>query len=347
MKFIRVVLLMLCALPLLTHASSPFSTIIFFGDSLSDVGNKHQVTTVLANASHQRLGIRAQSPYFKGRFSNHLVWTDYLWVHYFNDHLSPARQLIKGTLQFNNKLFFPFTISAHKGQNWAIGGAQAGSGYFKDIDVTTDDTLLGGAAVMPNIGQQIDDWAHKHTYFEGSELISIQGGANNLWFTLFGELNQNGEQAARLLLHHIDKLHRLGARHILVSNIPALEYAPLLSTHRAEAENFINTFNKVLASGIHMRQQDKLWQAVNIYYYDSHSAFQKIINTIHQHSRYTHQTLNITLTNYTDSAWNFTQNKIVDNPQQYLFWDGLHPTDAVHHLMANDIIQLLSTSANH
>lgn len=347
MKLIRAVFLFLSIIPILAVASSPFSKITFFGDSLSDTGNKHQVTAALAKASNLRIGIRAEAPYFNGRFSNHYVWTDYLWSHFFEGGLSSARQPVKGTLIFDNDLHLPFTINAHEGHNWAIGGAQVGPGYFKDIDVTTDVELLDGAVVMPNIGQQIDDWAKKNSYFERDELISIQGGTNNLWFTLFGDLNHNGKQAAELLLTHIDKLHRLGARHILVSNIPALEYAPLLAEHRAKAEKYINRFNTVLALGISERQQDKRWQAVNIYYYDSHTAFKKIMDAIDKQGQYNHRALNITLTNYTDSAWDFTQNTIVNNPQQYIFWDGLHPTDAVHHLIANDIIQRLPSLTRH
>ena len=63
--------------PLYAHAAD-FNTISNFGDSLSDIGNKHMITVDMSNKTSGNVGIRATDPNFNGRFSNGPVWTEYL-----------------------------------------------------------------------------------------------------------------------------------------------------------------------------------------------------------------------------------------------------------------------------
>lgn len=59
----------LLALPLAAQAGSmPFSRIVAFGDSLSDIGNFYRLTG----------GVLPPPPYDNGRFSNGPLWIEYL-----------------------------------------------------------------------------------------------------------------------------------------------------------------------------------------------------------------------------------------------------------------------------
>jgi len=41
------------------------------------------------------------------------------------------------------------------------------------------------------------------------------------------------------------------------------------------------------------------------------------------------------------SAWDWVNNKVADKPNAYAFWDGLHPSAAMHRLFAYEAEQLL------
>ena len=47
------------------------------------------------------------------------------------------------------------------------------------------------------------------------------------------------------------------------------------------------------------------------------------------------------LTNVTDSSISFILGTIADNPEQYLFWDILHPTTTTHQIIASDVYEQL------
>ena len=43
--------------------------------------------------------------------------------------------------------------------------------------------------------------------------------------------------------------------------------------------------------------------------------------------------------NSVDAAYNVNTGAVVPNPDQYVFWDGFHPTTSVHYLIAQLIYQ--------
>ena len=51
-------------------------------------------------------------------------------------------------------------------------------------------------------------------------------GTNNLWFTLFGDLNQTGDKAASYALADVKALIDAGAKQILAANLPNFVDAP-------------------------------------------------------------------------------------------------------------------------
>lgn len=116
-------------LPLKAMAAN-FSQIYVFGDSLSDTGNSFNAT-----------GIPPSPPYFQGRFSNGLVWTEYLA----NDlGLTPQRQT-----------------------NYAFGRANTGNNNTP------------GVQGSPRLQQQIDSFKATNTSADPNALYVVWAGAND------------------------------------------------------------------------------------------------------------------------------------------------------------------------
>jgi phospholipase/lecithinase/hemolysin len=104
-----------------TVYANPFSSLVIFGDSLSDVGNTSQAS----------FGFYPGSAYFQGRFSNGPVYTETL---------------------FADLGFGPIARSTAGGNDFAYGGAQtSGTGgtegaFIEDVDEQVND-FLGSRAV--------------------------------------------------------------------------------------------------------------------------------------------------------------------------------------------------------
>lgn len=104
-QLILVTVLLLSPLLAFAQASPEFSKIIFFGDSLSDNGNLYS----------DDFGFMPKSPpYFKGRFSSGPVWSEYVDQKYQENGVETVNYAIGGqTAIFHNpvKGYQPYTLS--------------------------------------------------------------------------------------------------------------------------------------------------------------------------------------------------------------------------------------------
>jgi phospholipase/lecithinase/hemolysin len=127
-------------------AAAPFSDLVVFGDSLSDVGNVSESTSDLVPGSF----------YFDSRFSNGPVYAERL-----------SSELGLGTL----------TPSSEGGSNFAFGGAQtSGTGgllglFIDDIDEQVDDFLA--APSVPPGGALIVMFAGADDLLSGQTNVSV------------------------------------------------------------------------------------------------------------------------------------------------------------------------------
>jgi phospholipase/lecithinase/hemolysin len=122
--------------------AGPFTGIVSFGDSLTDVGNFYAATGGAVPPTAYG--------YDHGRFTNGLNWVEYL-----------AKDL---------GVAAP-TASISGGTDYAFGGATTGTG-------TSNATFLGATVTVPNIGNQIDTYLTSHAP-TASQLFTIWGGAND------------------------------------------------------------------------------------------------------------------------------------------------------------------------
>ncbi len=271
--------------------SDDFSRVITFGDSLSDNGNLFALTGGTSPAS---------PPYFNGRFSNGPVWIEQLF--------GPMNAPFRGT-------------GVNGNVNVAFGGARADS----------DPNLLNPA--IPGVPTQIAAFA---TTFGGTiganDLVTVWAGANDIFqiFPPYGtptlpQITASSIEAAGDQVENVQTLIGLGARTILVPNLPDLGASPAFNTSptsQAGGSEASRAYNDALDSGL--KALAAATPGVNIIQMDVAAAFRVILANPGAFG----------FTNVTQACLNTATGTVCANPNSYLFWDSVHPTQAGHALLA-------------
>lgn len=232
-------------------------------------------------------------PYFQGRFSNGPVFTELLG---FNAGRSAAGAPVSGSI------------------NYAYGGARTDSSAFP-----------------PGMRNQLLAYTGGGGTFRSTDLVSILGGANNIFQALpaagassnpTGAITPTVLAAAADINFIVNSVAGAGAGTILVGNIPSLGNAPQFRTTVAAplAEFAGTSFNAALLSGLMTTAATR--PGTNIILFDIF----KIGTTLAANPGA------FGLTNATDSCFNGIT--VCATPGTFLFWDGVHPTAAGHQLIA-------------
>ena len=232
-------------------------------------------------------------PYFQGRFSNGPVFTELLG---FNVGRSAAGASVTGNI------------------NYAYGGARTDSSAFP-----------------PGMRNQLLAYTGGGGTFRSTDLVSILGGANNIFQGLpaagasanpTGSITPVVNAAAADMTFLVNSIAAAGAGTILVGNIPSLGNAPQFrGTAAAPLAEFAGTsFNSALLSGLMTTAAAR--PGTNIILFDIFKVGAAL----------TANPSAFGLTNVTDACFNGVT--VCATPNTYLFWDGVHPTAAGHQLIA-------------
>lgn len=285
-----------------------YTTIVVFGDSLSDTGN----VTHLAFENYKVYAPGPAFDYTLGRFTdgadtipaarNYIgVWIEQLAAQ------MPSRPEIKNSLD--------------GGTDYAFGFATTGSG-------TSPLCLEGLCVQVENIGQQITDYLSTHPTIDNHTLFVIWGGSEDvLQATSPADI---GNAAIRQILN-IQRLIQSGARQILVPNLPPLGLTPRLNgslSTQVTGTAASALFNTYLALGVSLLRDLYARRHLTIYQLDAFRLLQNIVAS----------PLSYSLNNVTDPA----QGNYLVNPDTYLFWDDLHPTTRGHNILADAAASVLS-----
>jgi thermolabile hemolysin len=276
-------------------AAGPFSQLVVFGDSLSDVGNVSQATAAIPFVP------TTPGPhYYNGRFSNGPVYAELL-----------AEGLGLPPLEHNRS----------GGSNFAHGGAMtSGTGFPENFVVRDVDDQVGDLLGSPD--------------FDSEALYVVFAGANDL---LGGQTNMN--VPVNRLAADIGRLISAGANQFLVFNLPLLGFTPRFngnSTTFAEYNVRSRLFNSTLDTmldGIEMSNP-----TISMYQFDVAALFSEAIS-----SPAAFGLANVTqpaAPGLQPGASSYDTNRIADNPSAYMFWDDVHPTAAVHAILAQRALQL-------
>ena len=232
-------------------------------------------------------------PYFQGRFSNGPVFTELLG---FTAGRSAAGAPRTGSI------------------NYAYGGARTDSSAFP-----------------PGMRNQLLQYTGGGGTFGANDLVSILGGANNIFQGLpaaGASTNPTGSitpvvlAAAADINFLVNSVAAAGAGTILVGNIPSLGNAPAFrNTPAAPLAQFAGTsFNSALLSGLMATAAAR--PGSNIILFDIFKLGGAL----------TANPGAFGLTNVTDACFNGVT--VCATPGTYLFWDSVHPTAAGHQLIA-------------
>ncbi len=215
------------------------------------------------------------------------------------------------------------------GTDYAFGGATTKNGT-QDRTIINNPFPFGGGdftITIDNMGKQINDYLASHAA-DANALYILWGGGNDLFDD---HSAQSVIDTANRVGGLIVRLANAGARNFLVPNVPPLGAVPnsfgdptrVLALDYASAI-YRDHLNSVIAS----TKSALAGSGITIYTFD---VWLDVIRVLGQPAH--HNFVNII-----DSA----QGASGVNPDQYLFWDDIHPTTGGHFELANEANRLLS-----
>ena len=312
MSRVRLLLASLLCLALAPLArTQSYTSILVFGDSLSDTGN-------FAHVAQAQYLVRVPGPiadYTDGRFTDGTDTTpaahNYtgLWIEQLAATL-PAKPAVLNSL--------------NGGTNYAYGFANTGTGTSTYTLTSTTPLPVPISISVNNIGQQVTDYLTAHPTIPANTLVVVWGGANDILAVTSANASTAIAAAVTGELTAIQRLVAAGARDILVPNVPPLGAIPRLNTNAAlsgPATAASVSFNTGIKTGLASLISSSATGGItlNVFQLDVFSLVAAAIGP--PISGFA----NVTST---------SQNVSGINPDTYLFWDDLHPTTAGHHAIA-------------
>ncbi|MBD1807889.1 SGNH/GDSL hydrolase family protein [Microcoleus sp. FACHB-SPT15] len=283
--------------PLRASAAS-FSNLYVFGDSLSDQGNVFNATGG---------AIPPSPPYFDGRFSNGLVWVDYL-VQDLGLEVNP----------------FVGNIDPTEGINFAFGGATTG---VENTISLTFPQVPG----LPGLQQQISFFTNTVPAADPNALYIVWAGANDYsptdgTFIPF----QDPDTTIANLSQAVTSLANVGAKNIMVVNLPDLGRLPIsLNTPDSERLTTLTESHNAALEDL----SQSFDSSINLILFDVNESVEQVFATPQEFG----------FTNVTTPCL-FVQSCVInpDVQNQYLFWDERHPTTAAHQLVGDFALAALN-----
>jgi len=290
-----------------------YSTVVVFGDSLSDTGN-------VAHLAYDKYGLRIPGPgadYTNGSFTDGFdtvpAARQYVgvWIEQLADSM-PSKPDVKNSLD--------------GGTNYAYGFATTGSGTGTFTFGPSDSLSVD----VENIGQQITDYLATHPKITNKTLFVVWGGANDLIHAASADDLFNAGINQTL---NIQRLIEAGASQFIIPNLPPLGLIPRLNGNpaiSAAATQASAYYNLVLSSGIQVMRDSYPGKHLQIVQLDIFGLFNRIVATPSIFS----------LANVMASS----QGVPSVDPDTYLFWDDLHPTTHGHNVVAINAAAMLARS---
>ncbi len=288
-----------------TAPRTGFTQIVAFGASLSDPGNAFALrggTNTPPDYDMDPLLVPS-APYARGglHFSNGATWIEQF-----------ARSTgLAGSTR-------PAFRSAGEGTNYAVGGARA---YEDGVNV--------------NLSSQVDAFLQEVGGVAPADgLYTIEMGGNDIRDALVAFPNGHGailQGAITSIAGNVGRLYGAGARTFIVWRAPNVGATPAIQTldrlkpgAKALATGLTQAFNAGLDGAV---AQLSMLPGIRIVRLD---AFRLLNDLIADGSAF--GLTNVTSACVTPNTAPFT----CQNPDEYLFWDGIHPTKAVHAIIAQE-----------
>ncbi|KAJ3102440.1 hypothetical protein HK100_004367, partial [Physocladia obscura] len=270
--------------------ASGFTDIVSFGDSVSDTGNLFRLDN----------GTYPPVPYYNGRFCNGPLWIEQL------------AGFVGATLH-----------------DYAYGGACATNASAFPV------ALPGGSSILVN---QIPDLAAQLEIYQAdpvsksldlsTTLFTVFAGGNDIDYAASAGQVPNIASIVAAVLAHVQNLVTLGAKNVLVNNMPPLEDSPGHIAYGATAIRILTeltaAYNTYLVSGL--QKLETVDPTLHLF-----------INNFFNITTYTSTPEGqafFSFTNVVDACLNFTTLTVCAEPDKYYFWDSIHPTTRAQNFIA-------------
>lgn len=278
--------------------ASAFTGIYVLGDSLSDTGN-----VFAASAAATGVG-SPPPPYFQGRFSNGPIWIDQLAQKLNLDYPTPFIQVANGA-------------TPQGGINFAFGGATTTVANTIDANLFALPQQVGAFQTLLNPNQQPVDPDALYILAFGSNDYVPTTSVDFVPFT-------NPDQTLANISDAIQALASFGVKNLLVPNLSNLGDTPLALSLGQSVSNNLNQLTQEHNAGLStliadFNQNPAL--GLNIIPLDINSLFSN--------------PQNLGFANFTEPCLNINTQTLCNNPEDYFYWDFIHPTTPAHSLVAD------------
>lgn len=283
---------------------------VVFGDSTSDTGNAYAILGVLAEAPFEPI---PPAPYAisEGRFSNGKVWIE---------QLAKSLRIRKGAKAF--------LFNEKRNTNFATARARARF-ITNPIDPINS---IGLSSQVGTFLQTVDNEAPPEALYVlwigGNDIrdaLATAIATNNLPLAL-NVVNEAVESIAA----NIIELHYHDARRFLVLNAPNIALLPLVSMQElpvvSAAAMLSGSFNDTLAFAL-----DELESLPDssITLFDTNELISDVIQNPADYA--------ITNTSAPCLSFRTLIDPICSRPDEYVFWDSIHPTRKIHSILAERV----------
>ncbi|MGE5385668.1 MAG: SGNH/GDSL hydrolase family protein [Betaproteobacteria bacterium] len=282
-------------------AAMPYSNLFIFGDSLADSGNN---AIALDNSGPPPGTLRTQTPMLNPvqistlPYSSNRYSNGPVWTEYFAGRmgLSALPSLAGGT-------------------NFAFGGANTGpygSGFPYSMLDQVSFFMAGTGGIAPSNALYVLEGGGNDA--RGIIEMAAMGGDPGAWIAGY----------AANVANIIGQLKAAGAHDILLMNVPDISRIPAIQALgpalAAQAQMLVAAMNGALGNalaGMSPAQKD------GIHFFDLFG----LMDDVYAHPG------SYGLTDVHDACGAIAA--CVADPTGYFFWDGIHPTTAVHEILGN------------
>ncbi|KAI8615181.1 hypothetical protein BC830DRAFT_1168828 [Chytriomyces sp. MP71] len=316
----------------ITEATATFTTVVSFGDSISDNGNLY--------ASFGK----PKSPYWKGRYSNGPVWSEYLASFLTQSKALSQSFELKGfanlaTLSLSSYASLANTTCVLKSFATSITStiSKPGSTAFHDFAYAGALANILDAEVeyqkpIPDIASQYSNFTNSSLSLDyASTLFTVYVGINDIWYPPEVGAVPNTTYIVGNISTLISNLTSLGAKHIMVNNIFPIESSPTVngnSTLQALYTYYVTDssagYNAILKAKI------ESWKV-------SHPSVTFTYNDFHGFGSHVMSAAGLTMFSFktvADECYKGSGTSFCGAPTDHFFWDYLHPTTKMHLLFA-------------
>lgn len=341
-----------------------YDKIVFFGDSLTDNGNMYSVS----------LGFLPKSPpYHKGRFSNDIVWSERVSKHFNQYNVSSSNYAVGGlTTILHNPFggYLPYTLTASMYDYLARSLFRDRSQTLFIIWVGSNDYMQGAKNVdtlTTNVVGNIKYVVENLIYYGGTNFLIIN--LPDISISPYSKEKNMGGNLSALVEAHNQKLNEVVTE---LNNSYKNTTIRLYDSHKlmADALSDIDAANKKYNTNI-KNITESCWTGGYTLRQEEASSAQTIQRDLESHmsaqlkgfaatpeqksldtagfSRYVAENPALFETYAVGRRVNEYGQTLrpCSNPNEYAFWDRIHPSAPLHKIFALTMIEFIQANYQH